>query len=219
MFVWGYYQLLSQHTDSDGGFPSNQYDLRADYGRSAHDQRNDLEMGGSAPLLLKFRTYTYISASSGVPFDITLGQDLNGDSQYNDRPAFATDRTRASVVATRFGVFDSAPMPGQRIIPHNYGQGPGEFSVYLGLNRGFNFGPEIKTEEPPAPLKAGEKPRKPEHRYTVNFSVDVQNVLNHVNLGPPVGTLTSPLFGRSTSLANGNAAGNRQVNLQSSFSF
>ena len=37
--VYGYYQLLSQHADTEGGFPSNQYDLGADYGRTVNDTR------------------------------------------------------------------------------------------------------------------------------------------------------------------------------------
>src|SRR5690349_17356348 len=61
---------------------------------------------------------------SGLPFNITTGVDNNGDTLFLDRPAFATDLTRRSVVFTPFGAFDASPLPGQRIIPRNYGQGP-----------------------------------------------------------------------------------------------
>ncbi|MGC8793037.1 MAG: hypothetical protein ACP5U2_06565 [Bryobacteraceae bacterium] len=83
-----------------------------------------------------------MTASSGAPSNITLGRDLNGDSIYNDRPAFATDLTRASVVYTRWGVFDTDPLPSQPIIPRNWGSGPGQFSLNLRLSRTFGFGSE-----------------------------------------------------------------------------
>jgi hypothetical protein len=58
-------------------------------------------------------------------------------------------------------------------------------------------------------------------------SLSATNVLNHVNAGPPVGNLGSPLFGKSTSTAGfgfgpgggGGAAGNRRVDLQARFGF
>jgi hypothetical protein len=49
-----------------------------------------------------------------------MGQDRNGDSQYNDRPTFATDLSRSSVVATRPALFDMSPTADQTIIPINY---------------------------------------------------------------------------------------------------
>jgi len=60
----------------------------------------------------------------------------------------------------------------------------------------------------------------------LSFSVAVQNVLNHVNFGNPIGNLTSPLFGEPNTTAGGfgrgggnMAAGNRRVELQMRFSF
>ena len=37
-------------------------------------------------------------ATSGRPFNITVGRDLNGDTLFTDRPAFASDLSRGSVV-------------------------------------------------------------------------------------------------------------------------
>ncbi len=72
-----------------------------------------------------------------------LGKDLNGDSLFNDRPAFATDLTlRTSVVKTAYGIFDTLPLPGQPIIPRNYGNGPGRFSLNMHLTKIFSFGKE-----------------------------------------------------------------------------
>jgi len=38
-------------------------------------------------------------------------------------------------------------------------------------------------------------------KYTLTLSVNFQNLLNRVNLGSPVGNLTSPFFGQSVSVA------------------
>ena len=60
-------------------------------------------------------------------------------------------------------------------------------------------------------------------KYNLNASVNARNVFNVVNLAAPNGTLTSPFFGQSTSLAGGgggpfggggNAAGNRRIEFQ-----
>ena len=67
-------------------------------------------------------------------------------------------------------------------------------------------------------------------RYSMQFSVNFQNILNHVNLSNPVGNLSSPSFGESLSLASGfggfgggggggSGAGNRRVSAQVRFNF
>jgi hypothetical protein len=64
-----------------------------------------------------------------------------------------------------------------------------------------------------------------EGRVTLTFSLNAHNVLNHVNAGPPVGNLGSPLFGRSVATAGGfgagggTAAGNRRIELQARLAF
>ena len=71
-------------------------------------------------------------------------------------------------------------------------------------------------------------------RYTMQFSLNFQNILNTVNLSPPVGNLSSPFFGQSLSLnggfggfgpggggggGGGGGAGNRRVTAQIRFNF
>lgn len=59
-------------------------------------------------------------------------------------------------------------------------------------------------------------------RYNLTFSVNARNVLNHVNLAAPIGTLSSPFFGQSIAIAGGpfsSQAANRKIELQASFSF
>src|SRR6202035_392515 len=135
-------------------------------------------------------------------------RDLNGDTLFTDRPAFATDLSRTSVRQTAFGTFDSAPAPGQTLTPRNYGVGPGLFSLNLRLARSFKLGKEVKGKRDPMEL---------------TFTALSRNVINHPNLALPVGNLSSTLFGQSTALVAGgggnSASGNRRIELQVRLAF
>lgn len=234
--LFGFYSLskTEANTAGLGSFPSNQYDLRQDYGRASYDIRNRAVFGGYTRLPYNFSINPFLVYQSSSPFNIVVGQDLNGDTQFNDRPAFATDLTRSSVVRTKWGTFDTNPMAGQRIIPVNYGKGPGVLVANLRVNRSFNFGPKLPDEPGPqtAPANAkdaktaGKTPAKAkkkeiERKYTWSIGVSAKNVLNHPNLAQPVGVLGSPLFGKSTALANvwGNNFADRSVYLETFFRF
>ncbi|HEV7475418.1 MAG TPA: carboxypeptidase regulatory-like domain-containing protein [Pyrinomonadaceae bacterium] len=74
-------------------------------------------------------------------------------------------------------------------------------------------------------------------RYSMQFSLNFQNLFNHVNLAPPNGNLSSPFFGQSLSLnggfggfggggggggggfGGGSGAGNRKITAQVRFNF
>jgi hypothetical protein len=140
----------------------------------------------------------FVTASSGQPFDITTGRDLNRDTIFNDRPAFAADVSRPSVVVTPLGAFDTAPQPGAAIIPRDFGQGPAQVSVNLRVMKPFVV-----------------------HMHdTIRLDAVVSNLFNRVNAGTPIGNLSSPSFGQSIGLANPLTAGsNRQVHVQLQFLF
>jgi hypothetical protein len=61
----------------------------------------------------------------------------------------------------------------------------------------------------------------------LTFSVNIQNLLNNTNLANPIGNLSSPRFGESTSTVGGfgfgpggsAAAGNRRIQVQVRFGF
>ncbi|HEY6190378.1 MAG TPA: carboxypeptidase regulatory-like domain-containing protein [Pyrinomonadaceae bacterium] len=129
-------------TDGVGTFPINQYDTSGEYGRAAQDIRHTFSIRSTISALpWGLRLSPVISANSGRPFNITTGRDTNGDTLFNERPAFATDLTKPGVVQTRFGAFDPNPVPGQSlIIPRNYGTGPSFFTVDLRLGKTFGFG-------------------------------------------------------------------------------
>ena len=127
---------------SSPGFLSDSFDPMADYGRATFDVRHRAVLGGNIAMPYGFRLNPFMLVTSGRPFDITLGQDLNGDSIFNDRPAFAAPGTGGKV--TPFGTFNTGvPLPGQTIVPINSGTGTASFTLNLRLSKGFGFGPKL----------------------------------------------------------------------------
>ncbi|MGO4517602.1 carboxypeptidase regulatory-like domain-containing protein [Terriglobus sp. 2YAB30_2] len=221
--VWSFIGVARQEgnvnfstSSASGFFPSNSYNLGADYGRLAGF--SPIRYFGGANWKPGWGTAfnVFMSAWSQSNFNITTGTDLNGDAQYNDRPAFATDLTRSSVVRTAWGNFDTKPMAGQTIIPINYGTAPGLFYMELYFNKNFYFG---KRPESPKDTAKEKLPQKP-YRFQVGIGAD--NLLNTNNPGAPVGVLSSPYFGRSISLNTpftNNSAANRALLMRGAFFF
>jgi len=100
------------------------------------------------------RLSPFMVASSGSPFNITSGTDLNGDSIFNDRPGLVSTATCPSVVppatgssvyCTPLGTFDASPTAGEKITPIYYGTGPSHVTLNLRLSKTFGFGPKVKS--------------------------------------------------------------------------
>jgi hypothetical protein len=222
-------------TDGQGGalFPPNSYDMSGEFGRSSFDIRHRFTMFGTINLpWWKIVVNPFVVANTGPGFNITTGQDLNLDRQTNERPSFAGPNANCqaeNIRCTRFGNFNLAPLPGEKIIPRNFGQAPGAFVVNLRVGRAFAFGnvnranaarPQGAGPGGPAlagggggPVRAGGPGGGPggpgpqgggappsEKRYNLNVSINFQNLLNRVNLSAPVGNLSSPSFGESLGL-------------------
>src|ERR1700681_4095020 len=89
------------------------------------------------------RLSPFLIANSGAPFNIYMSRDLYGDTLLNvARPAFATNLNAPGVIVTRFGIFDTNPQPGEKIVPRNYGRGPAFFTTNLRISKTFGFGGE-----------------------------------------------------------------------------
>ncbi len=220
----GFVAYSFNHVDEDVGgattFPSNQYDLTQDYGRAAQPtQQTFADVNMKFPL--GFSGFLFANAAGGTPFNITTGTDLNGDTIYNDRPAFATSPTANSILyRTPFGNFDANPQPGEKTIPINYGNSPNFFFLEAHLEREFKIGPR------PAHGSGGKgSAKRPDRPYSLSFGVDAYNLLNRNNRGTPVGVLSSPYFGQSISLnsplsvSGVSTSANRTVTLRCKFSF
>ena len=202
----------------------------------------------------------FVIANTGPPFNIITGQDLNLDRQVNERPSFAGPNANcalSTIRCTRFGNFNLVPLTGDEIVPRNFGKAPGSVVVNLRIGRSFAFGtinrgnaaaarpatagpggpttvvaggggPRVGAGGPGGPQGPGGAPS--EKRFNLNVSLYVQNIFNHVNLGTPVGNLSSPNFGESLGLsttamqfggpAGGSAgAGNRRIYAQLRLNF
>jgi hypothetical protein len=225
----GAYTLNYANSNTSGAssFLSNPFDIGQDYGRASYDIRHRLYLGGRIDLPLGLYADTFLLFASGRPFNITIGRDINGDSILNDRPSFATDLLRRSVVKTAFGAFDTEPIPGQAIIPSNFGAGPANVTFNIRLAKAFALG--SKEVRAPAESSRADKGKRDNiykngwhPLYGIRFELVANNVFNHVSLAAPVGTLSSPLFGRSTSLAGSpysSTSAGRQIFLRAVFRF
>src|SRR5262249_29395087 len=141
--IFGYYVLNYANSDTSGAsfMPSDPHDPSLDYGRAAFDYRQRLFMGGTVGLPKGFRLSPFLIASSGVPFNITTGEDLFGDAQFNSRPSLASCSTpAANVVQTKFGCFNLTPAAGEGVIPVYDATGPGRFVLNLRLSKTLGFG-------------------------------------------------------------------------------
>ncbi|HLY99701.1 MAG TPA: carboxypeptidase regulatory-like domain-containing protein [Candidatus Angelobacter sp.] len=245
--LFSYYSLSFANGDTAGAgsSPSNPLlGITADYGRTAFDVRNRFFFGGTIGLPHGFRISPFIVANSGLPFNITLGSDANGDSFFNDRPAFATSAT-VNPVVNQFGSFDLNPGANEQRIPVNFGTTPALFTANVRLSKTFGIGPKVEAPAgnqqgenrggnrgPGGPLGGGDRGRggpggifggeRSNQRYSLTFSANARNLFNNVNTGLPVGNLSSPLFGTFTSLAGGvfnTQSANRRVDFQVAFAF
>ena len=236
--LFGYYSYNRAFSNSDGAgsFPANNYDLSGEWGRAAYDVRHRLQIGGNINLPFKLQLSPNISASSAPPLNVTTGTDWNGDTIFNDRPAFATVPATPSmgVIGSVWGVFNVDPVNhpqfGTVIIPRNYAYGYGRFDVSGRLTRTWTFG---RTAEPDRQAQAiqaaaasagirldngGNTGGKTPGRYSLQLGIQARNALNHVNPGPPNTNLTSPFFGQVLQ-NNGPSNANRRLELSLRFGF
>ncbi|MFN7934325.1 MAG: carboxypeptidase regulatory-like domain-containing protein [Bryobacteraceae bacterium] len=148
--LFGFYVYGHSRSDTDGvgSFPANTYNLANEYGPSAFDIRHRFVLGGAVNVKYGISFNPFVMASSGAPFNIITGRDNNGDTMFNDRPAFATDLNAPGVAQTPWGAFLLNPGPNDTIIPRNYGRGPGSFTLNMRLGKTWSFG--NKGESGPA---------------------------------------------------------------------
>jgi len=250
--LFGAYIWNNAHSNTDGGLcpssfgcgtstPVNQYDLDAEWSRASLDIENRMFLAGTVMGPMRVQFSPFITASSGVPFNITTGADYLNDGVLNMRPAFASG-PGLGIISTPYGYLNPSPAPGQQLIPRNLGTGPAQFTLNVRLSRTWGFG-STKFAGPSggARANAGGGPGGrggggfgggrgfgmsglTEHRYNVTLSVNARNLLNRVNLMPPVGNMGSPFFLQSTGIAGGfmaeqNPTDNRRIDFQLRFQF
>jgi hypothetical protein len=215
-FLHATYALSSARSDTEGvnNFPANTYDLSGEYSRSSIDTRHRFTIEGTLNGPWGLRLAPFFIVSSGRPFNIILGRDINGDTLFTERPAFATNVTAAAdLVETQWGRFDLNPSAGAKLIPRNYGEGPIFAVMNLRVSKTISLSEigNLFGKSSPASKADAESP------YKLTISIQAQNLFNRTNNGLPVGNLSSPFFGESTATLGGygeqnrSSAGNRRI--------
>jgi hypothetical protein len=243
--LFGSYVLNRAMSNTDGlsTFSANPYSMAGENGPALTDIRNRVSFGGTIWTKWNFQFNPLLTLMSGQPFDITVGQDLYGDTLFNGRPGIATESNKPGVIQTSYGLLDPNPTPGEQILPRNYGRGPGIIMLNLRVGKTFGFGPS--REGGAASGSGGGGPRgvttgpfstgggaqggaSPSRRYMLSISMAIRNILNHNNPGPIIGSIASPLFGQANQpfgvgvlggTGFSESADNRRLELQTRFTF
>jgi uncharacterized membrane protein YgcG len=242
--LFGAYVWNTAHSNTDGTLcatssgcgtsePVNQYDLSQEWSRSSLDISDRMFMGGTVMLpWWKVQLAPFMTATSGVPFDITTGSDYLGNGVLNARPSIASG-PGPGIIDTPYGYLNPNPLPGQPLLPRNFGTGPAQFNLNLRLSKTWGFG-STKFSGPSGGARAasggggggggrggggggrggfgggggqrGGGASSSEHRYNLTLSISARNLINHVNDAAPVGVIGSPFFLQSTETAGGFAA-------------
>jgi Carboxypeptidase regulatory-like domain len=241
--LFGAYIWNTAHSNTDGTLcattagcgtsePVIQNDLSGEWSRSSLDITNRMFLGGTIMAPWKVQLAPFMTATSGLPFDITTGGDYLGNGILNARPSIASG-PGPGIVDTPYGYLNPNPLPGQPLLPRNYGTGPAQFNFNLRLSRTWGFG-STKFSGPSGGARAssgggggggggrggggsrgfgggggrggGGSGSTSEHRYNLTLSISARNLINHVNDATPVGVMGSPFFLQSTEIAGGFAA-------------
>jgi len=237
--AFGFYTLSYANSDTSGPTyqPMNPYDIGEDYGPAAFIYRHQAFVGGSIQMPKGFRLSPFVMARSGAPFNITLGEDVYGTAIFSARPSLAPMGARGSV-DTKYGSFYTYPVAGAPVLPPFEFFGPSLVTLNLRLAKTFGFGEKKGSSNTGGGgwhgpggrggglggrgLSGGGGPNmfgggETNSRFSLEFSVNVRNVFNNINLSTPVGNLQSPIFGQSNNV-NG-WMGYRHLDLQVRFNF
>jgi hypothetical protein len=139
-------------------------DPRADYGRFASDRRHVLAASASVNPWSTLNLATVVSAISGAPINETVGRDVNGDLDNNDRPIRGIDDATRPIQSE----VDSA---GRAVI--NGLEGPGSFLIDLSVRYAIPVGAGLDS---------------------IDLFYDIFNVMNRENLVAPTGNRASSVF-------------------------
>jgi hypothetical protein len=242
--LFGYYVFNRARSNSDGvgTYPGNPYNFAGEYGPAATDVRHRILLGGTINLRWNIRLNPLVTAQTGMPFNLTTGEDNYGTTLFTARPGLATDPAKPGVVETAYGLLDPNPVSGEKLVTRNFGRGPAIIAINLRLGKTWGFGPEkgggaVRSSRgggpaagPALSVPQGNgglftQPSSP-RRYSLTVALSGRNLLNHTNPGPIIGNITSPLFAKANQVAgtpNGEGfsenASNRRLELQIRFTF
>jgi len=234
------YNRAMSNTDGLGTFPANPYSMAGEYGPAATDIHHRVSLAGTITAKWGIRFNPLLTANTGPPFDITSGRDLYGDTLFNGRPGIATDPKKPGVIATAYGLLDPNPTPSEKLLPRNFGRGPGQIMLNMRIGRTFGFGASRESGSasagpagggpggggpggggrgtPSSPFEMGGGRQggaggSSGRRYSFTISMQIRDITNHNNPGPIIGNVTSPLFGQANQPAgSGNGVFSESAN-------
>jgi hypothetical protein len=146
--LFGYYSLnfAKGDTSGNGGAISTPYNIAADYGRTGFDTRNRAFLAGSISFPKFIQFSPFMIAQSGSPYNVTVGEDANGDTFFNDRPLRVTGLApNGSTIKTingcgTFAVPGTTGSNGSPTAPINACTGPALFTFNFRLTKTWGFG-------------------------------------------------------------------------------
>jgi hypothetical protein len=189
------YQLGKLENNADGAFavPATG-SLAEEWGPASSDVRHRFNMFFFTQALRNANVNFHLNMASAPPYTILTGRDNNGDLIFNNRPdGVGRNSARGDASFNLNGNFNYVFMFGKRKIQLPPGiminGGPGGFNV-------------TQMQIDPLP------------RFRLNLFVNAQNLTNHPNYVGFSGTLTSPFYGRATTVQ-----GMRKIDVGMGFSF
>ena len=213
------------NTDGLTTFPANPYNYAGEYGPAANDIRHRILLTGSINTRWNIRISPNVTYQSGMPFNITTGDDPYGTTLFFARPGIGADPSKPGLIQTPYGLLDPNPVPGETLLGRNAGRGPAIVMVNLRVAKTWSFGAGARGGSQPA--GAGYFcPIRRQGAYNVSLGMSGRNLLNHTNVGPIDGNITSPLFGQANQVAGSpnnegflETASNRRLEMQLRFTF
>lgn len=237
----GNYTFNQAKSDTQGVnyVPSVAQNPGLDYGRASFGISNRFFLLATYSAPHGIIVAPLLAAQSGTPYNLVIGDDLTANNQFNARPTYGVCGA-ANVISTPYGCLDTDPAgKGEKIIPYGAGLGPANVVFHMRVSKVIGIGPRIEGAKGAGGNQGGNgsvngrglssggaQPKLDatvSRRYSLTLVGGALNIFNIVNLGTPNGTLQSPLFGKTQSLAGGPfgspTPGNRAVFAQAVFTF
>jgi hypothetical protein len=239
-------------TSGAGSFVTTPFHIANDFGRTTFDVRARYFIAGSITLPHFVLFSPFVIGQTGTPYNITTGSDNNGDSVFNDRPYLVGAGAGSTIAGCGTFAQPSSQPAGGTVVPINYCTGPSLFTFNLRVTKTWGFGASKNADAdhsqrggrsgggpggggPPGggPPGGGGGGRgggggfggggtSTGKRYNFALGVQLQNLFANEDLATPIGTLSSPNFGKSTQI-NGapytTDSALRRVQLNASFTF
>jgi hypothetical protein len=188
------YTLASLKNNTDGPFsiPATG-NLAAEWGPAATDVRHRLNAAFNNQIIRNLMVSLNMNASTGPAYTLLTGRDDNGDGIFNDRPLGVGRNTLRASGQTTVNMYVAYQFAfGQRMVPLPPG---------IGVFGGGNAATVRTFDQGSA-------------RYRLQLYVQGQNLTNQANYLGYSGTLTSPFFGRPTTVS-----GMRKIDVGISMNF